>query len=76
MSGTVSGDGDEIDAYVLGVDHILEEFEGICIVLIRRDAEDDDKLIVVTEGTSFSDQEIKEATAFQENYFTSVIVRK
>ena len=32
----VSGDGEELDAYVLGIDKPLKEFTGRCIAIIRR----------------------------------------
>ena len=37
--------------------------------------EDDDKLIVVSEGRNFTDSEIRLLTEFQEKYFESVILR-
>lgn len=72
---TKSPDGEELDAYVLGVDALLEEFTGQCIAFIHRLNDDDDKLIVVPEGMILSDDEIRQATHFQEQYFQSVIVR-
>ena len=47
IPNTVSGDGEELDAYVLGVDEPLNEFEGVVIAIIKRTDQDDDKLIVV-----------------------------
>ena len=72
---TKSPDGEELDAYVLGVDSPLEEFTGQCIAFIHRLNDDDDKLIVVPEGMILSDDEIRQATRFQEQYFQSVIAR-
>ncbi len=72
---TTSPDGEELDAYVLGVDIPLKEFTGRCIAFIHRLNDDDDKLIVVPEGTILSDDEIRQATHFQEQYFISEIVR-
>ncbi len=75
VSGTKSGDGEEIDAYILGANEPLKEFTGKCIAVIHRLYDDDDKLIVVREGTVFTDTEIHTATEFQERFFKSVIVR-
>ena len=72
---TVSGDGEELDAYILGVKEQLSEFNGICIAIIHRMNDDDDKLVVVPEGVSLSDLEIEEQTAFQEKWFRHAIVR-
>jgi inorganic pyrophosphatase len=72
---TISGDGHEIDVYLLGVDKPLETFEGKCIAVIHRNDDDDDKLIVVSEGQSYSDEEILKQVEFQEKWFDSIVVR-
>lgn len=75
IPNTVSGDGEELDAYIIGVDTPVDTFEGKCIALIRRTQESDDKLIVVPEGIEVTDEEIREKTAFQEQFFESDILR-
>lgn len=75
VPGTVSADGEELDAYVLGVKEPLKSFSGECIAFIHRFDDDDDKLIVVPKGTEFSDDEIRQATHFQEQFFRSIIIR-
>lgn len=75
VPGTISGDGEELDCYILGVDKPLEEFEGKCIAVIHRLNDNDDKLIIVPKEKEFSDEEIKELTNFQEKYFESEIIR-
>jgi inorganic pyrophosphatase len=72
---TVSGDWEELDAYVIWIENPVEEFEWICIWLIRRLDDDDDKLIVVPEWMEVSDDVIREKTNFQEQFFKSVIIR-
>lgn len=73
---TKAPDGEEIDAYVLGVDVSLENFSGKCIAVVHRLNDNDDKLVVVPESCKeMTDYEIKKQTFFQEKYFTSVIVR-
>lgn len=47
VPNTVSGDGEELDAYVLGVYEPLENFVGKCIAIIHRTNDNDDKLIIV-----------------------------
>ena len=76
VADTVSGDGEELDAYVLGVKEPLEQFTGQCIAVIRRTNDNDDKLIVVPMGVDLDDDAIRDATNFQERYFESIIVRK
>lgn len=75
VPNTKSGDGEEIDCYVLGVEKPIEEYEGECIAVIHRINDDDDKLIIVPEGKQYTDKEIKELTKFQEQYFESEIIR-
>jgi len=73
---TVAPDGEELDAYVFGVDTPTETFTGRCIAIIHRTNDDDDKLVVVPEGKEFSDDEIRALTHFQEQFFKSEIVRQ
>jgi len=75
VPNTLAPDGEEIDAYVLGVKEPLTVFEGICIAIIHRTNDDDDTLVVVPKDISFSDEEIRELTHFQEQFFSSKILR-
>jgi len=73
---TLAPDGEELDAYVLGVFEPLAEFEGRCIAIIRRTDDNDDKLVVVPEGKEYTDDQIRALTEFQERFFSSEIVRE
>ncbi|MBD5391879.1 inorganic pyrophosphatase [bacterium] len=73
---TVSGDGEELDAYVLGPDVPLAEFTGRCIAIIHRTNDNDDKLVVLPDGLDLDDQTIEQETAFQEQWFEHVIIRE
>ena len=75
VPNTISGDGEELDCYVLGIYEPLETFTGKCIAYIHRTNDDDDKLIIVPENTNFSNEQIKALTAFQERFFESEIIR-
>jgi inorganic pyrophosphatase len=75
VPNTVSGDGEELDAYVLGVDVPLQEFCGKCIAVVHRTNDDDDKLIVVPSDLTLSDDEIEKAIAFQEQWFEHILKR-
>ena len=75
IPNTVSGDGEELDVYVLGVEYPVEEFRGRVIAIIHRTNDDDDKLIVVEDGKDFSDEEIRKKVNFVEQYFESIIIR-
>ena len=75
IPNTVSADNEELDAYVLGVNTPLSEFEGVCIAVLHRTNDNDDKLIVVPSNTYFSDAEIEQQTAFQEKWFQHILFR-
>jgi len=75
LPGTQSGDGEEMDAYVLGVQQPISTFTGICIAVIHRMDDDDDKLVLTLPKMKLSDDEIRESTYFQEQWFHSIIIR-
>lgn len=76
IPNTISGDGEELDAYIVGVYEPVEEFEGEVIAVIRRTNDDDDKLVVAPKGINYSDDAIIAMTEFQERFFESIIIRK
>ena len=73
---TISGDNEELDAYVLGIEKPIEEYAGEVIAVIHRTNDDDDKLIVAEKGTNYTDEQIKHLTDFQEKWFESEIIRR
>lgn len=75
IPNTVSGDGEELDCYVLGVFEPVNKFNGKCIAIIHRTNDDDDKLIVVPNNVSYSDDAIEALVEFQERFFEHVIIR-
>lgn len=75
VPNTVSGDGEELDAYVLGTFAPLDTFTGKCIAVIHRTNDNDDKLVVVPDGVNYSDDAIRALTEFQERFFESEIIR-
>jgi inorganic pyrophosphatase len=75
LPGVFSPDGEELDVYLLGVDTPMESYSGVCIAVIHRLDDDDDKLVIVPEGLSLSEDEIRTLTHFQEQWFLSVIWR-
>ena len=72
---TVSGDGEELDCYLLGVFEPVKTFKGKCIAIIHRVDDDDDKLIIVPKNKEYSDDAINALVEFQERYFEHLIVR-
>lgn len=76
VPGTKAPDGEELDAYYLGTDKPVEKAQGVCIAVIHRTNDNDDKLVIVPEGQDLSDEEIEKAVHFQEQFFKHEIVRK
>jgi inorganic pyrophosphatase len=76
VSNTLAPDGAELDAYFLGVNKPLEEATGVCVAIVHRLDDDDDKLVIVAANVELSDEAILEAVHFQEQFFNSVIVRE
>lgn len=75
VPGTISGDGKELDCFLLGVFKAVDEYTGKCIAIIHRTNDNDDKLIIVPKGTNYTDSEIEELIYFQEKYFSHTIIR-
>ena len=75
IEGTVSGDGEELDAYVVGEHKPLETFTGRVIAVIHRTNDNDDKLVVIEDGRNYSDEQIEALVEFQERFFEHVILR-
>lgn len=73
---TISGDGEELDCYVLGIFEPLSELIGKCIAVIHRINDNDDKLIIVPEDRNFTNKEIDALIEFQERFFKHEIIRK
>lgn len=72
---TISGDGEELDAYLLGVFEPVKEYVGKCIAIIHRTNDNDDKLVIVPNGKEYSNDAINALTEFQERYFEHEIIR-
>ena len=75
IPNTISGDGEELDAYLVGEFEPVEKGCGKVIVIIHRTNDDDDKLIVSKDNKEYSDDAIRALTEFQERYFESIIIR-
>jgi len=73
---TLAPDGEELDAYVIGVKQPIKNFTGRCIAVIHRTDDNDDKLIVVSnDKEALTNEDIRAAVNFQERFFTSEIIR-
>ena len=69
INGIIAPDGEEQDAYILGIDTPISEFTGKVIAIIHREDDIEDKWVVAPEGISFTGTEIRSLTNFQERFF-------
>lgn len=69
IPGIIAGDGEEQDAYILGVSEPITEFDGHVVAVILRNNDCEDKLVVAPEGIVYHQGEIAQAIHFQEQYF-------
>lgn len=76
IKGIIAPDGEEQDAYVLGINEPISTFTGKIIAIIHRKDDIEEKWVVAPGNASFSEEEIKQAVNFQEKYFHIVIRTK
>lgn len=74
IPGLPAGDGEDQDAYVLGIHEPISSFEGQVIGAVCRRDDVEDKLIVAPPGMEFHQEQIMEATHFQEQYFHTFVI--
>lgn len=73
VAGVMAADGEEQDAYVLGVGEPVDMFTGRVIAVICRKDDVEDKWVVAPEGVDFTQEEIERQVYFQERYFDGVV---
>ena len=73
--GFVGGDGEPQDAYVLGVDEPVSEFDGVVIAVIHRLNDNENKWVVARHKSKMGVRTIRQKTYFIERYFNSEIIR-
>lgn len=74
IPGTIAGDCEEQDVYILGVDEPVSSFDGRVIGAVLRRNDCEDKLIVASAGVEFHQAQIADMVYFQERYFDSRII--
>ena len=74
IEGVFAPDGEEQDAYIIGVHEPVRAFEGVVIAVVRRCDDVEEKWVVAPEGAAFSKEEIESAVAFQERFFHAQII--
>ena len=74
IEGVMAPDGEEQDAYILGVNEPVDKFTGKIIAIVYRKDDIEEKWVVVPDGVTFSKEEIRRQIHFQKQYFDSEIV--
>ena len=74
IENMIAPDGEEQDAYIIGVDKPVDSFTGKAIAVIHRLNDVEDKLVVAPDNAEFTAEEILEQVNFQEKYFEVEIV--
>lgn len=69
VPGVMGGDGEELDAYLLGVFEPVEEYEGRLIAIIHREDDVEEKLVVAPR--TYTADQIMALVEFQERWFHS-----
>ena len=73
IEGIIAPDGEEQDAYILGVNEPIKEFYGKVIAIIHRFDDVEEKWVVVPENLSLTKDEIMRQVHFQERFFKTEI---
>ncbi len=74
IEGIIAPDGEEQDAYILGVNEPVETFTGKIIAIVHRSDDVEEKWVVCPENVSYSKEEIMKQIKFQEQYYQSEII--
>lgn len=74
IEGIIAPDGEEQDAYILGVDEPVAAFTGRIIAIVHRADDVEEKWVVCPEQLSFTKEEIAAQIQFQEKFYQSEII--
>ncbi len=74
IDGVMAPDGEEQDAYVIGVDEPVKKFTGKVVAIIHRKDDIEDKWVVCPENMTFTKSEIGSLVYFQERYFDFEVI--
>lgn len=73
IEGIMAPDGEEQDAYILGIDVPVDGFMGKIIAVVHRNDDVEEKWVVCPDHMTYSEEEIRKQIDFQEKYFDSYI---
>ena len=67
-------DGEEQDAYIIGIDEPVKKFTGKVVAIIHRKDDIEDKWVVCPENMTYTKSEIGSLVYFQEQYFDYEVI--
>lgn len=73
VPSVIAADGEEQDAYILGICEPIRQFTGVPAAVVHRRDDVEDKWVVVPVGAGFTEAEIARLIDFQEQYFNSTV---
>lgn len=73
IPGVLGGDGEELDVYLMGVDHEVSSYTGRIIGIVYRADDVEDKLIMAPMGEEYSARDMAQAVYFQEKYYHTTV---
>ena len=73
IEGIFAPDGEEQDAYILGVLEPVKEFTGKIVAIVHRNNDVEEKWVVSPIDKIFTKEEIERQINFQEQYFDSEV---
>ena len=74
VEGIIAPDGEEQDAYILGIEFPIKKFEGKVIAIVHRLNDIEDKWVVAPQNAYYSKEEIEKQIFFQEQFFSYEII--
>lgn len=74
IEGITAPDGEEQEAYILGVHKPLSEYTGRVTAIVRRKDDIEEKWIVTPQNSSYNEEQIINEIAFMEQYFDLEII--
>ena len=76
IKGVMAPDGEEQDAYILGVNEPVEEFTGEVIAIVHREDDKETKLVVSHPNARYTSEQVMHWIKFTEKFYKSQIVMK
>ncbi|MDP4094104.1 MAG: inorganic pyrophosphatase [Bacillota bacterium] len=73
IKGIIAPDGEEQDAYIVGVSEPVKEYTGRVIAIVHRKDDVEEKWVVAPKDMIITKDEIERLIQFQEQYFDSEV---